>query len=81
MTLNGDEVLDPLGARLVGGHTLEQRTTSEGLSLALSVTGRSEPGRFWAKGDLAAGDRLLLSRPIGSGVLFAAAMAGAAEPE
>ncbi|CAK6695695.1 selenide, water dikinase SelD [Synechococcus sp. CBW1107] len=74
-------VLDPLGARLVGGHTLEQRTTSEGLSLALSVTGRSEPGRFWAKGDLAAGDRLLLSRPIGSGVLFAGAMAGAAEPE
>ncbi|MEA5400417.1 selenide, water dikinase SelD, partial [Synechococcus sp. BA-124 BA4] len=74
-------VLDPLAARLVGGHTLEQRTTAEGLSLALSVTGRSEPGRFWAKGDLAAGDRLLLSRPIGSGVLFAAAMAGAAEPE
>ncbi len=74
-------VLDPLGARLVGGHTLEQHTAAEGLSLALSVTGRSEPGRFWAKGDLAAGDRLLLSRPIGSGVLFAGAMAGAAEPE
>jgi selenide,water dikinase len=74
-------VLDPLGARLVGGHTLEQRSAAEGLSLALSVNGRCEPGRFWAKGDLVAGDRLLLSRPIGSGVLFAGAMAGAAEPE
>jgi selenide, water dikinase len=74
-------VLDPLDAQLVGGHTLEQRSSAEGLSLALSVTGRCGPGRFWAKGDLTVGDRLLISRPIGSGVLFAGAMAAAAEPE
>jgi selenide,water dikinase len=38
------------------------------------------PQRFWPKGPLAAGQRLLLTRPIGTGVLFAAAMAGAAKP-
>jgi selenide,water dikinase len=38
------------------------------------------PQRFWPKGPLAAGQVLLLTRPIGTGVLFAAAMAGAAKP-
>ena len=72
-------VLDPLGARLVGGHTLEGRDGA-GLSLALTVNGRVAPTRYWPKGPLHPGDALLLSRPIGSGVLFAAAMAGAARP-
>jgi selenide,water dikinase len=71
-------VLEPLGARLIGGHTLEGRDGA-GLSLALTVNGRvaADP---WPKGPLRPGDALLLSRPIGSGVLFAAAMAGAARP-
>jgi selenide,water dikinase len=72
-------VLDPLGARLIGGHTLEGRDGA-GLALALTVNGRVEPGRHWLKGPLREGDALLLSGPLGSGVLFAAAMAGAARP-
>ena len=72
-------VLDPLGAALVGGHTLEGRDGA-GLGLALSVNGRVPPARHWPKGPLPAGAVLLLSRPIGSGVLFAAAQAGAARP-
>lgn len=69
-------VLDPLGARLLGGHTLEGRDGA-GLGVTLTVNGLAAAGRHWAKGPLRPGDALLLSRPIGSGVLFAAAMAGA----
>jgi selenide,water dikinase len=73
-------VLDPLGASLIGGHTLEGRDGA-GLALALTVVGRAPAERFWPKGPLQPGDGLVLTRPIGSGVLFAAAMAGEARPE
>jgi selenide,water dikinase len=73
-------VLDPLGASLIGGHTLEARDGA-GLALALTVVGRAPAERFWPKGPLQPGDGLVLTRPIGSGVLFAAAMAGEARPE
>ena len=73
-------VLDPLGARLIGGHTLEARDGA-GHSLALTVQGPVAVGETpWPKGPLQPGDALLLSRPLGSGVLLAAAMAGAADP-
>jgi len=71
-------VLDDLGAELLGGHTLQQLQAGEGLSLALCVNGSTPACRFWAKGGLRAGDALILTRPIGTGVLFAAAMAGGA---
>ena len=70
-------VLDPLGARLIGGHTLEARDGA-GPALALTVQGPVVVGDPWPKGPLRPGDALLLSRPLGSGVLLAAAMAGAA---
>lgn len=73
-------VLDPLGATLLGGHTLEGRDGA-GLTLALTVNGLASRPAPWAKGPLRAGDALVLSRPLGSGVLLAAAMAGAALPE
>jgi selenide,water dikinase len=72
-------VLDPLGATLLGGHTLEGRDGA-GLGLSLAVNGTVLPQHHWPKGPLAAGQVLLLTRPIGTGVLFAAAMAGAAKP-
>jgi selenide,water dikinase len=88
-TLAGiQSVLEPLGARLIGGHTLEARDSQNqqgpaggGLSLVLSVNGRTGTSALWGKGPLRPGDGLLLSRPIGTGVLFAAAMAGAAAPQ
>ncbi|MBM5826989.1 MAG: selenide, water dikinase SelD, partial [Cyanobacteria bacterium M_surface_7_m2_040] len=81
-------VLDPLGAQLLGGHTLEARDAmaagpgmpTAGLSLMLTINGSAPAGRLWPKGPLHSGDALILMRPIGSGVLFAAAMAGAAKP-
>ena len=76
---------EPQGAQLIGGHTLEARSEaptplSLGLQVSLSVNGK-RPARPWTKGGLRAGDQLLLSRPLGTGVLFAAAMAGATKPE
>jgi selenide,water dikinase len=87
-TLAGiQSVLAPLGAQLIGGHTLEARDNQShqgpagGLSLVLSVNGRTGAGEPWGKGPLRPGDGLLLSRSIGTGVLFAAAMAGNAQPQ
>jgi len=71
-------VLDPLGADLIGGHTLEGRDGA-GLALALTVNGSVAPSGHWRKGPLQEGDVLILSKPIGTGVLFAGAMAGRAE--
>ena len=70
-------VLDPLGASLVGGHSLEGRDGA-GLALGLSVNGRVEPAQHWPKGPLEPGQVLILTRPLGTGVLFAAAMGGMA---
>jgi selenide,water dikinase len=73
-------VLDPLGVPLLGGHTLEGRDGA-GLALSLSVNGSVDPQRHWLKGPLQSDQVLLLTRPIGTGVLFAAAMAGVAKPQ
>lgn len=70
-------------AQLLGGHTLVARdqspsTPAMGLQLTLTVNGKQNPrGRFWGKGKLQPGDALLLSRSLGTGVILAAAMAGA----
>ena len=77
--------LDPQQAVLIGGHTLEARNPapnpcSLGLELVLSVQG-SPRRNLWPKRGVKAGDQLLLSRPLGTGVLFAAAMAGATRPD
>jgi selenide,water dikinase len=87
-TLAGiQSVLQPLGARLIGGHTLEARENQDppsptaGLNLVLSVNGTAPAERHWGKGPLRPGDGLLLSRPIGTGVLFAAALAGRGQPQ
>jgi len=80
-------VLDRLGASLLGGHTLEARDAmpagpgmpTAGLSLMLTVNGSALAEGLWRKGALHSGDALILMRPIGTGVLFAAAMAGAAK--
>ena len=51
-------VLDPLGARLLGGHTLEGRDGG-GLGVTLTVNGLAPATRHWGKGPLRPGDTLL----------------------
>ena len=84
-TLSGIQAaLEQQDACLLGGHTLESRDPSNvpislGIHVSLVVNGQRPPDQQpWSKGGLQAGDVLLLSRAIGSGVLFAAAMTGQA---
>lgn len=63
--------LGAAGAALVGGHSAEGRETA----LGLTVTGSVVPGRLFRKTGLKPGDRLILTKPLGTGVLFAADMA------
>lgn len=87
-TLSGvRSALEEQGAALIGGHTMESRQASEApaaldLQLSLSVCGTTPNGQPpWPKGGIQPGDYLLLSRSIGTGVLFAAAMQGLCPPE
>ena len=74
MLKGGGDVLAAAGATLIGGHS------AEGLEMALgfAVTGRTRPGRLLRKGGLRPGDRLILAKPLGTGVILAAEMRGRA---
>jgi selenide,water dikinase len=67
-------VLDEAGCALVGGHSGE----GPELALGFSVNGLVDPGRALRKGGLRLGDKLVVTKPLGTGVIFAAAMRGAA---
>src|ERR1700726_256891 len=60
------------GGGLTGGHTTE----GSELALGFSVTGFGEEGSLFQKSRLQAGDRLVLTKPLGSGALLAAWMRG-----
>jgi selenide,water dikinase len=62
------------GVVLVGGHTVED---SE-LKYGLSVTGYIHPGRILTKRNLRSGDHLILTKPLGTGIVATAIKAGLA---
>jgi selenide,water dikinase len=62
------------GGVVAGGHTVVDAEPKYGLC----VTGRVHPERVLVKGGLRPGDRLFLSKPLGSGVIVTAAKKDAA---
>jgi len=60
------------GAVLAGGHT----TDDEEPKFGLSVTGIVHPERVWRNAGAQPGDALILTKPVGSGVLFNANLKG-----
>ncbi len=67
------DVLEEHGVVLAGGHSAEGAE----LSVGLSVTAQPGP-RTLLKGGAGEGDRLILTKPLGTGVVLAAAMQGKA---
>jgi len=69
------QVLNQHNAALIGGHSSEGAE----LSFGLSVTGLIEKEKLLAKGGMQAGDAIIITKPVGTGTLFAADMRGKAK--
>jgi selenide,water dikinase len=75
--LGGQEVVQEAGAMVVGGHSVEDPE----LKYGLSVTGTVHPDRVVTNAGARPGDRLILTKPLGTGVLATAIKGGMAAPE
>ena len=60
------------GAVLIGGHSI----IDEELKFGLSVTGQAHPGRLLTNATARPGDRLVLTKPLGTGLLATAEKQG-----
>ena len=65
----GQDKVHEAGALIVGGHTI----IDEELKYGLAVTGRAHPRRLLTNVGAAVGDTLLLTKPLGTGLLATAA--------
>jgi len=68
----GQDKVHEAGALIVGGHSI----IDEELKYGLSVTGRVHPKRILSNASATIGDRLLLTKPIGTAILATAAKKG-----
>lgn len=70
----GLDKMKEAGVVLVGGHSVEDKE----LKYGLSVTGFIHPGRVLTKKTIKAGDRLILTKPLGTGIVNTAIKGGLA---
>jgi selenide,water dikinase len=73
----GLDKMKEAGVVLVGGHSVEDKE----LKYGLSVTGFIHPDRILVKRNLRAGDSLILTKPLGTGIINTAIKGGLASPE
>ena len=73
----GQEKVHEAGALIVGGHTVIDTE----LKYGLSVTGRAHPDHLLTNAGAKVGDKLVLTKPIGNGILATAGKQGALTPE
>lgn len=74
MLQGASEILRADGCALVGGHSAEANEAA----LGFSVTGLVDSGAVLRKAGLRPGDRLILTKPLGTGIVLAAHMRGQA---
>ena len=72
--LGGLSKMEEAGVALVGGHTVEDSEIKYGLS----VTGIVHPGKMLTNATAAPGDELVLTKPLGTGVISTALKGGMA---
>jgi selenide, water dikinase len=75
--LGGMSKMGEAGCVVVGGHSVRD---SE-IKFGYAVTGLIDPGRVFTNAGAAAGDSLILTKPIGTGVITTALKQGCARPE
>ena len=68
----GQDKVHEAGALVVGGHSI----IDEELKFGLAVTGRADPKRILSNAHATIGDVLLLTKPLGTGILATAAKQG-----
>jgi selenide,water dikinase len=68
----GQDKVREAGAVLIGGHSI----IDEELKFGLSVTGEAHPDRLLTNATARPGDRLVLTKPLGTGLLATAAKLG-----
>lgn len=73
----GAEKVAEAGGALVGGHTVDDKEPKYGLS----VMGRVHPNKILTKGGAKIGDALILTKPLGVGMITTAFKADVAAPE
>jgi selenide,water dikinase len=73
----GLDKMKEAGVVLVGGHSVEDKE----LKYGLSVTGFIHPDRILTKKGLKIGDRLILTKPLGTGIINTAIKGGLASRE
>jgi selenide,water dikinase len=73
----GQDKVHEAGALIVGGHTI----IDEELKYGLSVTGRAHPDRLLTNAGAHVGDKLFLTKPIGTALLATVAKQGTLHPD
>ena len=73
----GLSVLSSVDVQLLGGHSVEDNE----LKYGLSVTGLVHPDRILMNNTIKAGDAIILTKPIGTGIIATAVKAGISEDE
>ena len=73
----GIDKMREAGVVLIGGHSVEDPE----LKYGLSVTGTVHPNRVLTKGGARPGDKLLLTKPIGTGIISTAVKGGMASDQ
>lgn len=71
----GIDKMNEAGVVLMGGHSVEDRE----LKYGLSVTGFIHPGKVLSNRTLGAGDKLILTKPLGTGIINTAIKGGLAD--